>query len=195
MNKYLNGIRKEVLSYQNVVEKLTESKEKLVSDYQNGNISKNDYEDKLGKLGNKTVENDTQKAFAAIEKILEEYRNDLEQWATLKAEDLTDDTKLFNTPIQLSPNDYEALEEKYKDNYSMLRMIKDHAAIKDVYYHQSYSIDKEEKARNLYEVVTVAQNVIKTVKETGRKNYMGLLWEDEEKFNTQYVDEGRIILL
>ena|SRR5690625_5304322 len=191
MNKYLVEIKSAVLEHLNSIEEKEDENSALRKSYHNGDIAKNDYEKQAADLKNNN--NKEIESIKAINKVVENYEADLKEWAILKAEELTDDLKLFNSPIKLNAEDYEALEEKYEYNYSMLKAIKDHAEKNEVFYAVFYSVDKEEKLKSFNDFVTGARNIIESTNFNGSKNYTGALWSHEDNFNKIYADTAKFI--
>ena len=190
MSKYLGEFRSLIVDAHKQTKTNNERIDALKESYKSGNISKNAYESTMDDLKQQKVS--AGKIMTELNKIVEKYQEDLNQWAVLKGEDLTDDTKLLNTTIELSAKEYEALEDKYKNNFSMMRAIRGHAEKSNVNYNQRYSIDPEEKIKELTEVREVALNIAKTLENDGHETYMSMLWSDEEKFNNLYADSSRI---
>lgn len=191
MNKHISKVRKAVLDFQIKKEAQKEAKNTLQQKFRDGAISKNDYGDQLTVIeGSAGAPSDIMEV---ANEAKEEYRQELEQWSTLNPEDLTDDLRLFNSPIKLTPEDYTALEEKNGSNYSMLRAIKEHAAKNDVVYPSKKSVDKEQKLKALEEVNKVAVNIARTIHDDRGGNYMGAVWADENKFNDMYADVSQVI--
>ena len=139
---------------------------------------------------------DKKKAINEINQIEEKYQEDCKKWATLNGDMITSDIKLLNSPIELNANDYEKLEKKYQNNYSMLKAIKDHARKNDIHYKKSNSIDEAEKGKALEGVLTAGRNIIDTISHDGAKsNYLSSLWEHEDKFEVLYSDTSKMIQL
>lgn len=191
MNKHINKIRKAVLEYLDNAEVQEVTKSSLKAKYENGELARIDYERNLNEIENQAI--DKGGVIDAIGKVAKEYQEGLGEWAVLKAGDLTDDLKLFNTPIRLNEADYKALEEKNQSSYSMLRAIKEHAEKNDVFYSSSHSVDREEKLNSFNEFAKVATNIAETMHGSGQRNYLGTLWTYEDKFNDLYADASQNI--
>lgn len=184
--KHLHDIRKEVLLFEANLKEAKEVKQKVQLKYDEGNLSKNEF-DKRVKEMNEALQTDYAPS-SRILNILDNYEKELNEWAQLDAADLTDDAKLFNSPLELSDEDYKRLEDEYQHNYTMLKAIKDHAKQKEITYTSLYSIDPEEKYDSFSEIVRVANNIVQTLQNQGSFNYMGMLWSDLEKFDNLYKE-------
>lgn len=191
MNKRLQEVRKVVLEYQHFVEGREKTKDSLKKKYLDGDLAKNSYEEQVKDL--KNINDAKTKSYHAINETAGAYQEELDSWAILKGEDLTDDLKLLNSPIQLNAEDYEALEGKYQYNYSMLKAIKDHARKNDVTYVRVSSVDKNEKLETFEKFVEDAKNMVETIRFDGQRNYTVALWDKEESFNKLYADTSRIL--
>lgn len=187
MNTHLRRLRKHVITYQEALNSYNKQKADLDSLYKSGEISKNNYELKLDRLEDQkpasTIRQD-------ISNLINEYENELNSWAVMNGADLDQDLALFNSPIRLQAKDYQLLEAKHKDNYTMLKAIKDHAASNSVHYAQTYSVDVKEKVNVLKELQNVAYNIVQTLDRDNKTSYLGNLWSDEEKFNNLYEDHS-----
>lgn len=191
MNKYLKNGRKHVLDYLVKTEEKEKTIDGLRKKYSNGDLAKNAYEIQIEEL---KVSNDMKAtSIRSIMDVKESYQNELAEWAALNAKDLTDDIKIFNSPIDLKAEDYERLETKYQCNYSMLKAIKDHAKKNEVAYSSKYSIDKKEKLRVFNDFVRSATNIVEATKIGESKSYTGALWDKEEAFNKLYAGLSRVI--
>lgn len=187
MNTHLKRLRNHVITYQEALNSYNKQKADLDNLYQSGEISKNSYELKLDKLKDQkpasTIRHD-------ISNLINEYENELNNWAVMNGADLDQDLALFNSPIRLQAKDYQLLEAKHKDNYTMLKAIKDHAASNSVHYAQTYSVDVKEKVNVLKELQNVAYNIVQTLDRDNKTSYLGNLWIDEEKFSNLYEDHS-----
>lgn len=198
MNTHLKRLRNHVITYQEALNSYNKQKADLDNLYKSGEISKNSYELKLDRLEDQkpasTIRHD-------ISNLINEYENELNNWAVMNGADLDQDLALFNSPIRLQAKDYQLLEAKHKDNYTMLKAIKDHAASNSVHYAQTYSVDTKEKVNVLKELQNVAHNIVRTLDQNNKSSwgdedkanktsYLGILWSDEEKFNNLYEDHS-----
>lgn len=51
---------------------------------------------------------------------------EISAWATLRGEDITPDAQLLSSGIQLTADELRALADKYRGNYTMMRVIRDY---------------------------------------------------------------------
>jgi len=191
MNKHLTNIKSAVLGHHTELKQRGIASSELKKQLDDGNISKNAYEEQVEAL--KADYQDKTGAFQAIDGIKEAYQKELDEWAVLSASNLTDDLKIFNSPIELDAADYESLEKKYQCNYSMLKAIKDHAKKNDAIYNQLYSVDKAEKIQAFDNVVVAAKNIIESVQSDTAFNYNVALWGKDEAFDNIYSDVSKAI--
>ena len=100
---------------------------------------------------------------------------------------------LLTSGMKLSTEDYEKLEGKYKNNYTMLKAIKSNAQTNKVDYASSASIDRDQKTRAFLELVGVAKTVYQGAESGFSLN--NIIWEDESEFMKWYGTLDRIIEL
>lgn len=189
MNIYLNEIRSIVVDYHNQLKTQKEILDDLENQYKQGDISKNYYESKKNEIIQDQVSQG--EYHTQIDKLAKRYEEQLKNWMIVRGEDLTDDAKLFNSPINLTENEYAELEEKYQENYTMLRAIKEHAATNNVYYPSRYSIDEKEKLQAFKEVIEPAKNALRSLN-NGSGSYLAELWGFKDKFEEIYQDVSKI---
>jgi hypothetical protein len=194
MDKHLKKIRNSVLEFQRAIEGREELELKLKQKFSAGDIAPNERNAQLARL-KETTEEAYRQSILDIGEVVDEYQTDLDVWATLKGEELTDDVKLLNSPISLSSEDYEDLEVKYQNNYSMLKAIQSHAAKNDVNYSHLYIVDKKEKLTEFQKFADAARNVINSTHQQGRTGYTGALWAGEEHFEKMHSDTARRVQL
>lgn len=100
---------------------------------------------------------------------------------------------LLTSGMKLSTEDYEKLESKYKNNYTMLKAIKSSAETNKVSYISSATIDKDQKTNAFLELVGVAKTVYQGAESGFSLN--NIIWEDESEFMKWYGTLDRIIEL
>lgn len=191
MNKFVKEIRRIVLDAKVKADDLKEAQKVIDEAITSGRISQNTYDEKVAEI---KVENESiEKAHNQLVNLQDEYIKALDEWVKLKADNLTDDVKLFNSPLELSDTDYKELEVKHSDNYSMLKVIKDHAKKNKVNYQSKYSINKDEKLAMLSnQLITPAINIINSLFKDSDSGYLVALWSNEDKFNDIYEDLSRM---
>ena len=122
-----------------------------------------------------------------------EYAAAYESWATLSGKNVTEDMTLLTSGMKLSTEDYEKLESKYKNNYTMLKAIKSSAETHKVSYISSATIDRNQKTSAFLELVGVAKTVYQSTESGFSLN--NIIWEDESEFMKWYGTLDRIIEL
>jgi hypothetical protein len=128
-----------------------------------------------------------------LDQLTNEYAAACESWATPSGKDVTEDMALLTSGMKLSAEDYEKLEAKYKNNYTMLKAIKSNAETNVVSYISSASIDRDQKMSAFLELVGVAKTVYQGAESGFSLN--NVIWEDESEFMKWYGELDRIIEL
>ena len=192
MNAYTKKVRDTSLALNAALNLYDQKKAELVKKQAAGTIAAVDSMRQLEE--NAAIFNNAKSAhFVKLDQLINEYAAAYESWATPSGKDVTEDMALLTSGLKLSPEDYEKLEAKYKNNYTMLKAIKSNAQTNKVDYASSASIYRDQKTRAFLELVGVARKVYQGAESGFSLN--NIIWEDESEFMKWYGELDRIIEL
>lgn len=192
MNAYTKKVRDTSLALYAALNLYNQKKAELEKKQAAGTIAAVDSMKQLEE--NAAIFNNAKIAHATkLDQLTNEYAAAYESWATPSGKDVTEDMALLTSGMKLSTEDYEKLEGKYKNNYTMLKAIKSNAETNKVSYISSATIGRDQKTSAFLELVGVAKTVYQGAESGFSLN--NIIWEDESEFMKWYGELDRIIEL
>ena len=111
-----------------------------------GDIAPKDYEAKKKEIS-ANINGTKAAALMAFNELKRQGEAQLEEWATLKIEDMPKEIEFLENPLYLlSAEDLQKLSDKYFDNYTFQRALVAYATLKGIVYTKAPSYEKKKAA-------------------------------------------------
>lgn len=93
-------------------------------------------------------------------KQMESYEKRANAWGTLKGAHITEDSKLFDSGLMMTEEQYTEMINKYKNNATMLSLISSHADKNEIELYTDYALTAAEKIANYNEILTIYKETV-----------------------------------
>jgi len=184
MNRYVAKMGKAATAYLDTNRDIASKLEKLNVINSEGILSPNDFIEQRDTL--KKQEAELQNNYLnELESIYKDYSDAVKEWGRPKGEEITPDSALLSSSIDLSQDELNELASRYYDNATMTRLIVDYAksryeSVEQVILHGPTSDMKNE-----------AMMLIKDfMSRIAPRTYEGMLFETEGAFEDLLRDSG-----
>lgn len=149
-----------------------------------GVIAPKDYEDKKIEISG-NINGTKAASLMAFNELKRQGEAQLEEWATLKIEDMPKEIEFLDSPLYLlSAEDVQKLSDKYFDNYTFQRALTEYATLKGIIYMKAPSYEKKKAAfekacKQLSDAITVSEGA-----------YIVRLAQKQSESWEQFIDEA-----
>lgn len=193
MNKHLMKVREALVDLVENKETYQVQLKELDEKNRQGAIAPNDYRVKRDFL-RREMDVLHKEYVEELTAIREAYAKEVQNWATLNEKDLTEDAQVLSLNFPFKAEDYQKLEAKYIGNYTMSRLIHEHAARHEVTFIKKSYIDESEKIQEFDSVVNVARDAGQSTMQ-GNSSYIANLWAYKDKFEEAYKGVNEVVSL